>query len=168
MQVLFTKNVCENKRIGSHWGRGPIGGCGPPMQALFTKNVCENKRIGSHRGVCSGHAPPRSANDYALTLGRVLFLSNFCGGTLNNAYFVKNEANFGGAILVTSSVTNIMNEAVFDSNVALVDINLGDEVVPGGGAIYVNFYSDIIISESQFNKNSAHPSGYGEHQHILK
>ena len=28
---------------------GPIKGHGPPMWALFGKNVCKNKRIGSHR-----------------------------------------------------------------------------------------------------------------------
>ena len=33
------------------------GGCGPPMWVLFTENVCENERIGSHRGACAGHAP---------------------------------------------------------------------------------------------------------------
>ena len=57
MRALLTKNVCENKRIGSHWGHGPIGGHGPPMQALFTENVCENERIGSRMGGCTGHAP---------------------------------------------------------------------------------------------------------------
>ena len=40
------------------------GGRGPPTWTLFSENVCENKRIGSHRGggACAGHAPPRSAN----------------------------------------------------------------------------------------------------------
>ena len=46
-------------------------------------------------------------------------------------------------------------------NVALIVLNLGDEVVPGGGAIYIDFHSDIIISESQFNNNSAHRNSYG-------
>ena len=27
-----------------------LGGHGPPTWALFSKNVCKNKRIGSHRG----------------------------------------------------------------------------------------------------------------------
>ena len=35
----------------------PVGGRGPPMRALFTKNACENERIGSRRGACAGHAP---------------------------------------------------------------------------------------------------------------
>ena len=38
-------------------GRGPVRGHGPPMQALFTENVCDNERIGSHRGACTGHDP---------------------------------------------------------------------------------------------------------------
>ena len=45
------------------WGREPIRGCGPLTQALFGENVCENERIESHRGTCTGHAPPRSANE---------------------------------------------------------------------------------------------------------
>ena len=36
---------------------GPIGGSGPPTQALFTKNVCENERIGSCRGHVPGTPP---------------------------------------------------------------------------------------------------------------
>ena len=31
-------------------GVDPLGGCGPPTWALFSENVCENKRIGSHGG----------------------------------------------------------------------------------------------------------------------
>ena len=31
-------------------GRGLVGKCGPPMRVLFSENVCENKRIGSRRG----------------------------------------------------------------------------------------------------------------------
>ena len=34
------------------------GGRGPPMQVLFSENVCENKRIGSHRGWCAPGTPP--------------------------------------------------------------------------------------------------------------
>ena len=34
-------------------GHGPLGGHGPPTRALFSENVCENERFGSHRGgVC--------------------------------------------------------------------------------------------------------------------
>ena len=29
-------------------GMNPLRGCGPPTWALFTENVCENERIGSH------------------------------------------------------------------------------------------------------------------------
>ena len=29
-------------------------GHGPPTWALFSENVCENERIGSHRGACLG------------------------------------------------------------------------------------------------------------------
>ena len=36
----------------THWG-----GHGPLTQVLFGKNVCKNKRIGSHRGACARHAP---------------------------------------------------------------------------------------------------------------
>ena len=39
----------------------PVRGCGPPMWALFSENVCENKRIGSHRGwrpPGTPHPPP--------------------------------------------------------------------------------------------------------------
>ena len=41
----------------------PIGAHGPPTWALFGKNVCENKRIGSHKGGHAPGTPPRSAND---------------------------------------------------------------------------------------------------------
>ena len=30
------------------------GGRGPPTQVLFSENVCENKRIISRRGACAG------------------------------------------------------------------------------------------------------------------
>ena len=34
------------------------GGRGPLTWALFSENVCENKRTGSHRGgACTWHAP---------------------------------------------------------------------------------------------------------------
>ena len=38
-------------------GVHPLGGRGPPTWALFSENVCENERIGSHRGTCTRHAP---------------------------------------------------------------------------------------------------------------
>ena len=34
------------------------GGCGAPTQALFSENVCENERIGSHRGERAPGMPP--------------------------------------------------------------------------------------------------------------
>ena len=40
-------------------GRGPVRGRGPPTRVLFSENVCENKRIGSRRGACTGHALPQ-------------------------------------------------------------------------------------------------------------
>ena len=43
-------------------GVDQLGVCGPLMQALVSKNVCENKRIGSCRGHAPGTPPPRSAN----------------------------------------------------------------------------------------------------------
>ena len=64
MWALFTKNVCENERIGSHRGCGPVGARGPLMWVLFTKNACENKRIGSHGGHVLDTPTPRSANDF--------------------------------------------------------------------------------------------------------
>ena len=36
---------------------GPVVGGGPPMQVLFTKNVCENERIVSCRGRVLGMPP---------------------------------------------------------------------------------------------------------------
>ena len=35
--------------VGGAWTR--FRGHGPPTQVLFSENVCENERIGSHRGV---------------------------------------------------------------------------------------------------------------------
>ena len=44
-------------------GCAPIRGHGPPMWVLFSENVCENERIGSHRGWhAPGTSPHRSAN----------------------------------------------------------------------------------------------------------
>ena len=34
-----------------------FGGFWPPMWALFSKNVCENERIGSCRGACASTPP---------------------------------------------------------------------------------------------------------------
>ena len=54
-------NGCHSGRSRiSHWGRRP------PTWVLFGENVCGNKRIGSRRGVCAGHAPSRSANEWDL------------------------------------------------------------------------------------------------------
>ena len=39
-------------------GVHPLGGHGPPMQVLFSENVCENERIGSHRGRRAPGMPP--------------------------------------------------------------------------------------------------------------
>ena len=46
-------------------GVHPLGGHGPLMRALFSENVCETERIGSHRGWRAPGTPPlRSANEY--------------------------------------------------------------------------------------------------------
>ena len=39
-------------------GVHPLGGRGPPTQVLFSENVCENERIGSHRGWHALGTPP--------------------------------------------------------------------------------------------------------------
>ena len=36
-------------------GVDPLGGNGPLTPVPFSKNVCENRRIGSHRGTCPAH-----------------------------------------------------------------------------------------------------------------
>ena len=38
-------------------GADPLGGCRPPTQVLFSENVCENKRTGSSRGCAPGTPP---------------------------------------------------------------------------------------------------------------
>ena len=38
-------------------GVDPFGRHGPLMQVLFSKNVCQNERIGSHRGCMPGMPP---------------------------------------------------------------------------------------------------------------
>ena len=44
-------------------GVHPLGGCGPLTRALFSENVYENERIGSHREGCvPGMPPSRSTN----------------------------------------------------------------------------------------------------------
>ena len=39
-------------------GVHPLGGHGPLIRALFSENVCENERIGSHRGGRALGTPP--------------------------------------------------------------------------------------------------------------
>ena len=39
-------------------GVDPLGGHGPPMWELFSKNVCENERIGSRGGRLAPGTPP--------------------------------------------------------------------------------------------------------------
>ena len=63
MQAFFTKNVCENERIGSHCGgMDPLGGCGPPMWHFSPKMHVKMKELGPVGGACAEHVPPRSAN----------------------------------------------------------------------------------------------------------
>ena len=61
-------------------GMDPLVGRGPLTQALFAKNVCKNKRIGSHRGACAGHDPPRSANAIMCTIRNFTTLSPLFAG----------------------------------------------------------------------------------------
>ena len=42
--------ISGGSRISRRGGVDPLGGPGPPMQVLFSENVCENERTGSHRG----------------------------------------------------------------------------------------------------------------------
>ena len=48
-------------------------GCQPPMWVLFGGNVCENKRIGSHWGGGGGTsaAPPGSANEISWSVSDI-------------------------------------------------------------------------------------------------
>ena len=45
-------------RISHRGGVHLFGGHGPPLRALFSENVCENERIGSHRGRHAPGTPP--------------------------------------------------------------------------------------------------------------
>ena len=51
-------HVGGRSRISRRKGVHPLGGHGPPMRALFSENVCENKRIGSHKGWHAPSMPP--------------------------------------------------------------------------------------------------------------
>ena len=68
MDLLKMKNLLAS--VADPGSPGGGGERGPPTRALFSKNVCENERIGSRRGACTWHAPPRSANEHdTLQLG---------------------------------------------------------------------------------------------------
>ena len=54
--LLFSIHNLEN--ISAADAGFPVGERRPAMRALFGKNVCENKRIGSHWGGCTPAAPP--------------------------------------------------------------------------------------------------------------
>ena len=61
-------------RISHRGGMHPLGGRGPLTWALFSENVCENERIGSHRGACARHAPPDPPMHFILSFGVFLQL----------------------------------------------------------------------------------------------
>ena len=62
--ALIATSISGRSRISHWGGAEPLGGHQPPTWVLFGKNVCENKRIGSCWGGMCQQRPPRSANEY--------------------------------------------------------------------------------------------------------
>ena len=66
---------------------------------------------------------------------------------LRNSEFVRNKADFGGAVYATNTTLNVENSAFYE--------NAADT----GGCVYVIKYTELTILKSNFTNNEAHFSG---------
>ena len=97
MQALFGENICENERIGSHWGRGVHAGSTPldlPMISISLKSSLTGMRLSSvHLKVV--HIPLKYSMGPTLKIILCTFL--MYGTTHTIQWRIKDFPSGGGA-----------------------------------------------------------------------